>query len=116
GKEACDHVGRVKRSDGRDFELAQSQPAAAHEQFLSLLAQRHDPAADIEKRRAGFGQFDAASAPHKQLDAVAFLQTLDLRRHGWLAYVQRARSSGKAPVFGDRVERAEMSEYYSHSQ
>ena len=115
GEEARDHLCRVERADRGDAQLAGSQLAAARQQFLRLLAEAHDAAADLKQGRPGLRQLDPAPAPHQEFDAVALLQFLDLGRHRRLADVQRLGRRGEAAVLRHRVERTKVRENYSHS-
>ena len=77
--------------------------------------QAHDPAADVEQGGARFGELDPSAAPDQKLDGVAVLEFLHLGGNGGLTDVQRVGRSGEAVVFGDRMKRPEVCEYYSHS-
>ncbi|MGY4312289.1 hypothetical protein ACVWW1_001592 [Bradyrhizobium sp. JR3.5] len=82
------------------------------QEFVRLVAERHDAAGDLEQRGAGFGELGVPRLADQKLDAVGLLQLLDLDRERRLPDIEHARGRGEAAMSGDRMEGTQLAEHY----
>lgn len=105
-------LGRMKGPHRREAEMAFRRQAVGCQQLVSLIAEFHDAACNLEQSRAGRRQFDPPRFADQKLDAVGRLKIPDLNGQSRLANIQDARGRGKAAMLGNRMESPKLTEYY----